>query len=322
MKNQSGNNLLYVLSEKRSMRLYDCRKHMDDLWQKGEGERYWYYSIIRKLSSLGYLDIGEYSGKTIVQIAPPVLVALPFMRPTFFLTGARSPKLLRDIEKICNHSEMELEKKQFDNNMPESLFIKIYNTDKMECLFKDLVQEGRLKIEKQPISWNIINFSKGVEEYKESLENDYFSADPEDIMEVFDPASLRFTKPDDKSELPLAKDNKNQEFLIKSVNHYDKYYLYSQNKKEKVATHLDWGKFLMLQNSKNPILKLTKEMELKSCLRLPPLLERGLALLSGTPVNEVFFNNKKDFVFTNVPLEIAKLVSEKLGQNKNIQRMD
>ena len=351
MTDQPGDNLLYLLSEKGTMTWFQCRKYMDDLWQNreqnkarddlqcGEEQKNDWYSMIRKLSSLGYLDIGEYKGKTIVQVAPPMLVAFPFIKSSFFLTGARSPQLLKEIDELCdNHPEIELEKRHIDDDFPESWVIKTCNMEEMEKRFQNLIQDKKLGIQKQPISWQIIEFSANIEEYKKSLQGHWFSADSSDMREVFNVNCLYFPKVNSNS--PEITDG-NQEFLIKLTHYYSKYYLYSPKKNEKVNVHLDWGRFLMVQNSKTPVIKFTKDMELKSSLRLPPLLERGLALLSGTPVNEIpvnkmalggsrsshngSYNDKstntptgsgrhKEFVFKKVPWEVAKQVSNKLGQ--------
>ena len=351
MINQPGDNLLYLLSEKGTMTWFQCRKYMDDLWQNREQNKFKdgfqcrkeqkndRYSMIRKLSSLGYLDIVEYRGKTIVQVAPPMLVALPFIKPSFFLTGARSPQLLREIDELCNnHPEIELEKRHIDDDLPESWVIKTCNMEEMEKRFQNLVRDKKLGIQKQPISWQIMEFSANIEEYKNSLKGHWFSADSSDMKKVFNVNCLDFTKVNSNSSEIT---DESQEFLIELTHYYREYYLYSPRKNEKVNVHLDWGRFLMVQDSKTSVLKFTKDMELKSSLRLPPLLERGLALLSGTPVNEIpvnkmalrgsrsshngSYNGKstniptgagrhREFVFKKVPWEVAKQVSNKLGQ--------
>ena len=100
MHKDIGNSLIYLLSEKKELKYKAFQRFFEKLClRKGFKLPDDFYSIVRDLSALGYLDIGKTSsGNTIIQINPPSLLALPFIRPTFLLTGARSQRLTEEVK--------------------------------------------------------------------------------------------------------------------------------------------------------------------------------------------------------------------------------
>lgn len=358
-KSQFGNNYLYLLSEKKRLTWFQSKKYTHILKKRNDrsnqkkfyiakntiknlssanrkqeeneaNNSYWHYSIMKDISSFGYVDIGENKGETIVQIAPPMLVELPFILPSFLLTGARSPKFLETIKnalKSC--SEISI-KKQTD--LPDTIIIEPENkTSLMKCLERTLFQGNRLssyiKISDYPVAWDMLEFSEDLQSYNESLNPHWFSGNKSDIQKIFDMDTLKF------KSFQLGRDTLEKELsLIEVIHHesFSKHYLFSKRENKMVKVNVDWGKFLIAGQSGHSILKYNRRnFELSSSLRIPGILERGLVFCSGTlPIETNAIVCKKEtkeirrkrenvFIFKSIPYKIAKLISDKLGKKLN-----
>ena len=331
-KDQFGNKFLYLLSEKKSMKWGKFLQYVEFLSrqdnfldnQKTEKKKPAAYFFARNLSSLGYLDMGEDDkGHTIVKIAPPMLVELPFIRPAFLLTGARSPELLQIIKR---NSKIEV-KKIVNKHLPDKIIIKPENIEILETWLEGTIFQGNrlssyIKIYKNPVAWSILEFSGNLKSYEDSLKSHWFSGNKSDIQTIFDVNDLKFKA--FNTQQPLKYD-----LSLVKISHYEsfyKYYLFNFINEDKVKVNLDWGRFLIVEKSNKSVLEYNSQtFELISFLRLPLILERGLALLSGIPPREPNSFSKKQqrkdqvvgeeaFVFKNVPYKIAALVADKLGQ--------
>ena len=326
LKNQVGNYLLYLLSEKRTLRWHDFKKYVEALYggKAQEKDKYFIYNLSRNLSSLGYIDIGEKNNQTYIKVTPPMLVALPYLTPVFLLTGACAPELLK---KIKHHFQSEVKNYKY---LPDTVIIKSENIEGLEDKLKNIEFQGNkltdyIRICKTPVAWNILEFSKSLCEYKQSLTNDdWCSGNSSEIKEVFDPQTLKFK--DFKSE-----SLKGNGLSLVKISHFEqsKYYLFSKQKKEKARINLDWGKFFIANQFQKQVLSYhQKTFELSSRMRLPLILERGLTLLSGTlskyeeKKTNLGKKLEKVFVFKNVPDKLAKLVAQKLGQKLKIGVQD
>ena len=319
-KNSFGNNLLYLLSEKKILNWQEFKKNVDLLKKQNDesSNQRGLESIARSFSSLGYLDIGESpKGKTVVQIAPPMLVELPFISLSFLLTGARSPDFLETIKNALKGCS-EIKKIKEQDYLPDTFIIETESkTALKEHLEKTLFQGNKLssyiKISDQPASWNILEFSGNIKSYNKFLEFRSFQGNESDIQEVFDTDTLEFkTFRSDRDRLV-------RDLSLVQVFYYDnlyKCYLFSKEKKERVKVDLDWGQFLVSKRSDFcVVLTYNKQtFELSSFLRLPLILERGLVLLSGIPYKEKKRDDKKVFIFQNIPYETAKWIADKLDQ--------
>ena len=350
--NQIGNNLLYVLSEKKSLKWRKFKLYAEDLCRQiqpsqnniGEGQEVssfntsWGNNIgfsqqlskswfARDLSSMAYLDLGGKTGETVVKVAPPLLAELPFFQLTFLLTGARSPEFLDTIKQtINNYPKIDIEVTVQKNWLPETVLIKPESKIVLQKWLEDTSFQGNklsdyIKMSETPPAWNILEFAGSLESYEQSLKNDQFSGDTTHIKECFDINSLKF-KPFDPNTDSLEHD-----LSLVKIFHYEhlyKYYLFSKINEDMVEVQLDWGKFVIAKQSQIQVLEYNKRaFELRSSLQLPFIFERGLALLSGNPMK--FLNTEKSrekrknicektFAFKNVPYEIAQMVAKKLGQ--------
>ena len=313
-KRNSGNHLLYLLSEKKTLKWNDFKKYIETLYggKALEKDKYFILNLSRNLNSFGYIDIGKDSkDNTIVTVTPPMLIALPYMAPTFLLTGACCPELLH---KIKEHFQSEIRNHEF---LPNTIIIKPENIEDLEDQLQEIVFQGNklsdyIRICKTPVAWSLLEFSGSLVKYKESLNSDC-SGDSSHIKEAFDIKTLKFK--------PFQLNLKNNVALVK-IYHFKgfyKYYLFSiQNQKQKkVEVDLDWGKFFIINQHQKQVLNYNpKNFEFSSALRLPLILERGLTLLSGLPLK--YEKRRKAFVFKNVPDKIAQLVAEKLGQKLKV----
>ena len=318
-KDQFGNKLLYILSEKRSLAWNQFRNYINDLSLENSFPNDQIYPLARSLSSLAYLDIGENKrGATITKVAPPALIELPSIRLTFLLTGARSLELLQIMK---NNPKIEFQKTKY-SYLPDQIIVRPESIKTLESwLEKTKLQGNRLsdyiKLYKQPVAWNLLEWSGDLKDYEEQLNSHWFNGDESEIKEIFDIENLKF--------IPFNNEKTLQSLSLVKIFHYEsfyKYYLFDFTKEDKVKVNLDWGKFLILKKSTKSVLEYNSQtFELTSFLQLPLILERGLTLLSGAPPRDLSSFSKKQktqqkkaFVFKNVPYKIAKLVADKLGQ--------
>ena len=317
-KNQFGNNLLYLLSEKKSLKWTKFKSYIEYLCRQNEP---CFWTLLRNLSSMAYLDIMGKTGETVVKIAPPMLVELPVFQPMFLLTGARSPALLETIKKSAKDDKIEIKIKTH-SLLPDTLLIKPDSKVILQSYLENTTFQGNklsnyIKISETPTAWSILEFAGSVADYEQSLKTDYCSGDKTYIKEIFNIDSLKFKAFDSN------KDNLRDDFSLVKIFHQEqfyKYYLFSKRNEDMVEIQMDWGKYLvMAKYAKNSVLEYNKKtFKFSSCLRLPAILERGLALLSGHPpitLKKSSTKYKKTFVFKNVPYKIALLVAQKLGQN-------
>ena len=334
---QFGNNFLYLLSEKKSITWSKSREYAEILKKQennarnNQSKKLGHYSIIRKFSSLGYLDVGEIEkGKTVVQVAPPILIELPFMQLSFLLTGARSPAFVATIKKaVKGCSEVRIHKQ---TDLPDTVIIEPESQTALKkslecCIFQGNKLSSYIQISQQPVAWDILEFAGNLESYKQSLSPHWFSGNRSDIKKVFDVDSFNFKNFNSDKDM-LEKDLSLVEIVLHDS--LSKYYLFNKENNGKVEVDKDWGKLLMAKQSKCPVLKYNKQnFELSSTLSLPFIWERGLTLLSGSPPTKLqFYNNAKNrgklksnkkyknnpWIFKNVPYKIAQLVSNKLSQ--------
>lgn len=349
---QLGNNLLFLLSEKKSLKWrqfkhyaeYLCRQNTFVKWNmeknqtnlhsqilKPESKGFFqkqsndFWTLARELSTMAYLDIGGKTGETFFKITPPILAELPFTRLTFLLTGARSPKFLKIVKetaKKCPGINIEI---KTHNCFPDTVIIKPKSKTILQTWLEDTSFQGNklsdyIQISENSPSWNILDFAGNLTAYKESLETDLHDGNKIHIKEIFDIKSLKF-KPFDSDKNSLENDLS----LVKIFHqeYFYKYYLFLKQSKKRVEVHPDWGKFLIAKQSEKSVLEYNKRtFELRSSIRLPLIFERGLTLLSGNlqKMQDKKLNKKnkiwkKTFVFKNVPIKIARVVSEKLEQN-------
>lgn len=319
-KNKLGNNLLYLLSEKKLLKYSDFKKHIEYLYRDVNNhiDHIPYSQIFRGLSSLGYMDIGQkaQTGTTMVQVAPTTLVELPFMQPAFLLTGMRTPELL----KTFSNSFLDVRITSY-KYLPDTVIVYPEDRAGLKNWLENTAFQGNklssyIVMRDRPIAWDILELAGDLKSYQSHLE--WLSGgDLSSVTKVFD-VSSGFFKPfhsnrvtDDISLVEVSLYN----------NSYCKYFLFKKEDHTQVQIDRDWGQFMVAYQSGTPVLKYNiQKFELSSVYPFPYLFERGLALLSGCYPHRR--KNPGDgvshYVFQYVPEQIANLVSDKLGQKLQI----
>ena len=304
LDNRVGNNLLYLLSQKKAMLYTRFKGHIDKMCRSSD--KYFAYRLTRNLSALGYLGIGnDKKGRAVVSVFPPLLIELPFIAPQFMITGARSPELLdatKDIATIEIHDDL-----------PDSIFISEDNKANLleRRLHGDTVA-AFLKVPSHPWAWNILQFSGNVLEYRKSLK--WNEGNRDNIKEIFDIQDMEFK--------PYNGERMEGEVLVR-VSHYEKFsrcYLFNTENNKMAKINLDWGRFLALQETNRQVLRYDKRnLMLISTVFLPSLLERGLALCAGKIPKR--YKGKQEYFFTKIAPKAAKLVADKLQQQLHEVRL-
>lgn len=298
LDNHVGNNLLYLLSEKKTMLYTSFKGYIDKMY--GRKDKYFAYNLIRNLSALGYLGLGnDKKGRAIISVSPPLLIELPFISSQFMMIGARSPELLnvtKDIATIKQHEDL-----------PDSVFVSPHAKDKLlseKSIHGDTLSSF-IRIPSRPWAWDILEFSGNLSDYRQLLQ--WHDGDREHIKEIFDTQEMTF-KNYDGSKIE-------GEVLVK-VSHYERFtrhYLLNVEKNKAAKVNRDWGRFLALQATNQQVLKYDKRtLTLISSVHLPLLLERGLSLCAGRPPERC--NDKQEYSFIKIVPKIAKLVADKLRQ--------
>ncbi len=312
-KGQPGHYLLYLLSKKKTLRWHDFKKYVEILYGRDslEKDKYFILNLSRKLSALGYIDIGENNSQTYIKVTPPMLVALPYLTPIFLLTGACIPELLKTIK---SHFQTEITSHKC---LPATVMIKPENREDLEdhlqkVAFQGNKLSGYIKACEHPIAWDILEFTGDINQYEQSLSLEWHSGNTSDIKQFFDTSTLKFQNLESKEQF------RNDLSLVK-ISHYEKshtYYLFKSSNEDKAKVNLDWGRFIMAKQSNCPVLEYDKQtFELCSKLRFPAIFERGLTLLSGIPP----IRENKKFIFKSVPYKIAELIACKLEQKLRFQ---
>ena len=315
--NQIGNNLLYLLSEKKSLQWNKFKQYIEHLRRKNDPndkKKYDYCNFARNLSSLAYIDIKGKTGERIFTISPPILAELPFTRQIFLLTGSRSPMLLNTVRK-SNNREIEIDIAPHDL-LPDTVIIKPKNKKVLKEWLENTSFQGNklsdyIKISKNPPAWSILEFAGDLETYEKTLCEHWHGGDKTHIKKIFNIDSLKFI-PFDSNQ-----DGLDSDLCLVKIFHQDylhKYYLFSKTQENKVEVQPDWGKFLIIsKQSRNSILHYNRRtFEFISTIRLPTIFERGLTLLSGHLPKQF---KQKNYIFKNIPYKIAQLISQKLKQN-------
>ena len=151
------------LSKKTSLKYSEFKKHIEYLYKDTHNhiDHIPYSQIFRGLSSLGYMDIGQETrqGTTVVQVAPPALVELPFMQHTFLLTGMRTPELL----KIFKNSILCV-KVTSHKYLPDTVLV--YPEDELalkhwlnNTSFQGNKLSAYIKVCDRPVAWDILDFA-------------------------------------------------------------------------------------------------------------------------------------------------------------------
>ena len=307
------NSLLYILSEKsfdKCLSFSKFKEYINILNPSLNEEKcpYFGYNLFRKLSALGYINIlRSQHGKTL-QTNSPKLVLLHFIRPIFLFTGARTEDLIDKINTMCKRHSFIFDRKKH-NNLPDTITIIPDSLENFKKQWEHSTNKLKDYVELyiNPVGEDILNSIPDIVSYKQSLKNNWFSANQSQIQEIFDIKTLKF-RPFQEHQKPT------HDFLGKTLLYEKspKYYLFKRPCNEKIEIDLDWGRFVVLaEYSDKDVLQYNKSnRQLTSAIRLPLILERCLSLFYGIyPLEQGCF-----FIFQHIRFEVAQTVSRKLNQ--------
>ena len=275
--------------------------------------------LIRLLDSLGYCEF-DFDRRTIY-MCPPRLVSLPaFGLPKAVLTGARSPRLIKNLKSLAKKTKGNalitfMRQNNCYINIPPSIYIEAASTE----VLNNISEELKITFDdNQPASWKLANFSSSVDEIKKSLSFEN-RKEPNWNDRVFVKKNLHFLK---------NGENEGTGFILKEYrNPKDNqfwHWLWDGRRSAKVDR--DWGRYLSLASSDSNIMIYDWghcKMGVPITVPAPCLLARSLAMCSGaapeirkTPLEWTgnIPPNSLMHIYTGVIPEIAGLVSQKLGQ--------
>jgi len=273
------------------------------------------YQTVRYLESLGYCEF-DYDQRRVF-MCPPAFVLLPsFGLPKALLTGARTPKLVDRIKQSIKNKKGKAvfnrwRQKNIDMNLPDATIIEAISFE----VIKEIAEENNISLgEERPAAWDLANQSVSVDEIEDTL---HFVNNAEINWERkdFDLRRLAF------SDRHLNEDYRLSQY-INPINLQRKHWIW--NKGIAADVERDWGRYIILKKSGKQILSYEKdaqELQVPLWVPLPCLLARAVTLCSGmAPVIEkspVFGDIPEGClmqVYSDVPVEIARIICKKTGQ--------
>ena len=272
------------------------------------------YQALLSLESLGHCDSDMSGTPATVVRAPACLVRLPLGGlPQAVLAGARSERTLADVNQAARQiADLEVcsGPQQHDVFAPSRIFVRAPTVPALQ----ELATVLGVQLAGGPPAWSIINCAASIQEYRESLawENeDGLNWERRD----FNPDDLRFTLPNGGTHPALRS-------LTNPVNNMRTHFYASGGRRSRVDR--SWGRYMVMQDLDKRVMYYDPQrckLALPATLPPPKLIERALVLCSGyTPrVEDAPAGNSAGSsrlrVYGMIPMQIASLASEKLGQH-------
>lgn len=272
------------------------------------------FEALQALDWLGHCETAGRKGRTSVALARPSLAKLPSLeKSAAILIGARSAGTLRELKELCR-----------DRGAGVNVLVSETSTKSGCFSIRRIVLEGdsfdRIKIvansagiplTPQPAGWELAFASASVGDFEASIQWASGYPVPREA-EHFNPETLRFDEIY-SGGLRLARW---QEATTNKL-------IYALRKENAVA-FLDgpeWGRHMELFASGASSIRYDarrKIFAVRATTPPPRLLARALCLCSGRlpEMNEAVVGKNKTLwlTFSGVPLPVANLVAEKLGQ--------
>lgn len=275
------------------------------------------FELLTTLESLGHCTV-DYTDRK-VYMCPPGAVLLPALGlPKVALMGGRDPKEIQHLYKIAESNGERLRVIQLkqatypphlipDSIILEATSIKILN----QTLEKIRVAPFTL----MPYSWAILQRAAGIDEIRSSLEYTK-QAEPNWQQRTFNDKYLFFTE---RKSISAVK-------LITYTNPYSQQQVtWLWNGATAAEVDRNWGRYLMLNHSKNNVLiysQREEKLSIPATVPLPKVYAKAAAMCSGMAprreviAKEVRFIDKGTPIlsYDSVPLPIAELLARKLDQ--------
>jgi len=317
--------LIYAMSTKGNMRLeqfYELfrRTYFPVLGNEGESIDFDIRrQIIRILDSLGYCEFDF--DKRMVYMCNPCLILLPDSGlPKALLVGARTPELVRKLKvavKTRKHKALISHTQQSRSNItiPAAIYIEAIDTS----IIQEIANEVHISFDLSlPASWSLAVMSASLKKIEESLKFEPRS-EPNWKRRIFQKDKLVFTE---------FNKNHGVQFLAEYRDPVTQQLLHwLWNGKKAADVNRDWGRYLVLTNSRNQILIYNQRswmLAVPVTIPLPCLLARALALCSGIAPLLIKSYSKKIgdippehpiHIYFNVPPQFANLLKTKIDQD-------
>ncbi|MGH8428213.1 MAG: hypothetical protein ACRES7_09575 [Gammaproteobacteria bacterium] len=271
------------------------------------------YQALLSLESLAHCDSDLSSASALIIRAPASLVRLPLGGlPQVVLAGARSERTTNDINQEAQHNsdlEICIEPQDYDAFAPLRICVRAASLPVLE----EFAAAIGIPLVGGPPAWTLISCTGSIQEYRGSLrwEND------DDLnweRRDFNPSELRFMAPQPDAR-PMLRS------MTNPVNN-TRIHFYASGTRRAIVDRA-WGRYLVMQDLDKRVLFYDPQrckLALPATLLPPKLIERALVLCSGlTPrveklTEDALIGGSRLRVYGMVPLQIASLAAEKLGQ--------
>ena len=270
------------------------------------------WRALRELSALGHIDLELQPSSIQVQIAPPVLAALPGLgSPKAVLCGARSPNFMEDLQAEAQSAGVEalIESQSSASPFaPTRVEFRAEDADRIKSVAEKV---GARYAETTPARL-LAQVSISLPEY---LQRVLWSNDRELnwFCEDFDAKRLQFRTP---SEARLDRRLSRYRNPRTTIWHYR---LWQGNQSAEVDP--DWGRYAVLAATAQHVLQyspVTRDALIPLRTPMPILLARAFGLCSGccpTLAEGVQSNPRGRYLkFTGVPPSVFNRVTAKLDQ--------
>ena len=272
------------------------------------------FEALRALDWLGHCESAGRKGRTSITLARASLARLPGLeRSRAALVGARSAATLTELQDLCKKSGTGVSVLVSETSFNSGCFsIKrfVLEADSFDAI-KTVADSAGIPLTRQPAGWELAFASMSVADFEKSIRWETGYPVPNDA-EHFSPDTLRFDE-NYSGGLRLARW---QEATTNKI-------IYALRKDSTVAflDSPEWGRHVELSASGASSIRYDvgrKLFAVRATAPPPRLLARALCLCSGclpTMSEAVTGKNKTLWLtFGGVPLPIANMVAEKLGQ--------
>lgn len=311
--------LIYAMStigETDLTRFFDIAKRLYEPEDDGDYDYNVRFQMVRYLEALGYCEF-DYDQRRVF-MCPPALILLPsFGLPKALLTGARTPILVERLKNSVKDRKdyavfSKWRQKNSKMNLPDATVIEAVSTD----VLAQIAAENSITLSAfHPAAWDLANHSVSVESIEKGL---HFETRPEINWrrKDFDTLRLGFFSGQTNGDYRLSE-------YINPDNQQRRHWIWDGGVAADVAR--DWGRYIILKRAKKKILNYdeeAQELQVPLWVPLPCLLARAVTLCSGLAPVIQKSPSTRDIpegcplqVYSDVPVEIARIVAAKTGQN-------
>lgn len=273
------------------------------------------FEALRALDWLGHCEITGCKGRVTISLARASLARLPGLgEAQAVLTGARSATTLSELQELCRQSDRGarvLVSKTTSTGL-DCISIRrvVVQTGSFDTI-QAVADSAGIPLTRQPAGWDVACASMSVADFANSIHWESAYPVPQEA-EHFSPDSLRF---DENYSGGIRLSRWKESATDRMI------YALRNNNAVAFLDSPEWGRHVELSASGASSISYDgrrKLFAIRAAAPPPRLLARALCLCSGNlpTMNEPISGESKSFwlTFENVPLPVAKMVAEKLGQ--------